>query len=170
MFEANPVDYIVEANRECFKCGKMTPIIFTIDPYHDEEVREPCEPSSVVLNQRFFFWKKGINKTQGKEVWANHCTHCGFIQGNGFVRQIFEDIIFEANQSLDRDQEIGELIWHDSIEIQEIAAYITKGYCGLCSKKLHPIKNRRINGKVGKDWKSRRFHIKCWKILKRYEF
>jgi len=43
--------------------------------------------------------------------------------------------------------------------------FVKLGYCGLCSKKLQPIKDNRANGKYGRDWKQRRFHIKCWKTL-----
>lgn len=170
MFDNQSIEYVLEAVRKCFQCGQNTPVVFTIDPYQECEVREPSVPSSKALNLRFSFWKLGMNQTQGKDVWANHCVHCGLIQGNGYIRQLFQDIISDSNNSLDNAQEKGTLIWHDSIEIQDVASFTSNGYCGFCAKKLQPIKNKRVNGGEGKDWKYRRFHVKCWKFLKDQEF
>ena len=35
--------------------------------------------------------------------------------------------------------------------------------CEFCGKSLVAIHSSRKNGKLGKDWDSRRFHKKCWK-------
>jgi hypothetical protein len=167
----HPVDWVFEAKRECFKCKKSTPVVFTASPYLVEDrVREPSEASSQVLAKRFSFWKKSMNKTQGKEVWSNHCLHCGLIQGNGFVRQLFQDALDDANNNMMIAQDRGTLMICDTIEILHVRKYTEKGHCELCSKKLQPIKDNRANGGMGSDWKGRRFHIKCWKTLNEADY
>ena len=170
-FEYHPVDWVIEAKRECFKCKKITPVVYTASPYqtHDR-VREPHEASAQVLANRFKFWKKGMNKTQGKEVYANHCIHCGLIQGNGFVSHIIQEALDDSNNNMLRAQSKGDVVLHDPIYIDDTDDYIDRGYCGLCTRKLQPIKNKRYNGGSGKDWKTRRYHIKCWKTLKDSEY
>ena len=163
-FADHPVDLVVEANRTCFKCEKATPVIFTVDPY-SEEVREPNEASSLVLSKRFPFWKKSMNKTQKKEVWSNHCSHCGMIQGNGFVKAVVEEALDSAANNLYIARDQGSLLLHDSVHVKHVDPHIEQGYCGLCAKKLQPIKNQRRNGGMGSDWKSRRLHITCWRKL-----
>ncbi len=170
MFESYPVYYVVEVERECFKCKNKTPVVFTVNPYAEEQqVQEPHAAASLILAERFNLWRKSMNQTQGKEVWTNHCIHCRMIQGNGFVRQIIEDVLDEANNSLDQAQEMETIIWHDSVDIQDVDEHIAQGYCGLCAKKLQPIKNKRMNGRYGKDWRGRRFHLKCWRIISDFE-
>jgi len=165
-FAYHPVDWVLEAKRECFKCKKTTPVIYTASPYLVEErVREPHEASAQVLANRFHFWKKSMNKTQGKEVWSNHCLHCGLIQGNGFVAQIVQDALDDADNNMYIARDNGALVLCESISIIHVDEFVKLGYCGLCSKKLQPIKDNRVNGRFGRDWKQRRFHIKCWKML-----
>jgi len=165
-FANHPVDWVMESKRECFKCKKLTPVIFTASPYLVEDrVREPHEASSQVLAKRFSFWKKSMNKTQGKEVWSNHCLHCGLIQGNGFVAQIIKDALETAGDNMLIARDNGSLTLCDPVEIVHVNEYVKRGYCGLCTKKLQPIKNNRANGGMGSDWKRRRLHIKCWKTL-----
>ena len=47
----------------------------------------------------------------------------------------------------------------------------TRRICKHCGKKLPSIGTTRKNGKAivptkgGRDWSSRRFHKKCWKVL-----
>lgn len=44
---------------------------------------------------------------------------------------------------------------------------IPNGHCLLCKKKLVPIGINRTNGKqTHTDWKNRKYHKKCWKIMK----
>ena len=38
--------------------------------------------------------------------------------------------------------------------------------CKLCDKAIVAINNSRKNGKIGKDWDTRKYHKKCWKKLK----
>ena len=38
--------------------------------------------------------------------------------------------------------------------------------CEFCGKSLVAIHSSRKNGKLGKDWDSRKYHKKCWKIMK----
>jgi hypothetical protein len=129
-----------------------------------------CKPFRLILSDRFTFWKKGMNKTQGKEVYANHCAHCGIIQGNGYVEEMISNTYANSSYSIDQASRNGSLEIHDDIEIRDVDLLIPQGYCGLCSKKLQPIKNNRRNGKAGKDWKRRRYHVKCWKALKQSQY
>ena len=111
-----------------------------------------------------------MNKTQGKKVYANHCIHCGLIQGNGFVSHIIQEALDDSNNNMLRAESKGDVVLHDPIYINDTDDYIDRGYCGLCTRKLQPIKNKRYNGGSGKDWKTRRYHIKCWKTLKDSEY
>lgn len=39
--------------------------------------------------------------------------------------------------------------------------------CEYCRKKLVPIGNARKNGKLHRDWNTRKYHKKCWiKVIK----
>ena len=45
-----------------------------------------------------------------------------------------------------------------------------KKFCLKCSKKLVAIHDERINGNKTKfDWNSRKYHKKCWLIIKKEE-
>ena len=40
--------------------------------------------------------------------------------------------------------------------------------CALCGRALQAVGDLRRNGKNGKhDWRNRKLHTKCWKLLKR---
>lgn len=38
-------------------------------------------------------------------------------------------------------------------------------FCDWCGKRLSPIRDRRKNGGMKKDWDERAFHLKCWKTM-----
>jgi len=41
--------------------------------------------------------------------------------------------------------------------------------CKLCKKSLVPIGNKRKNGADHNDWKKRKYHKKCFKIVENKE-
>ncbi|PZP49410.1 MAG: hypothetical protein DI598_07925 [Pseudopedobacter saltans] len=100
--------FIAINSRHCYKCAKPTTVIalasdnfyyldddneendnekwiqedyfsfFSMPLYLNEEVRN-------VLNRLFPQYKLGYSKTVDGTYWANHCVHCGLLQGDFYL-------------------------------------------------------------------------------------
>ena len=165
------VDWVVEAKQDCFKCGKQTPVIYTVDPYRENDrVRMPSEASSMILSDRFAFLKKGMNKTQGKEVYANHCTHCGIIQGNGYVERIINNTYANSSYSIDQGaSRNGSLEIHDDIEIRDVDLLIPQVTVVYVLRNYNPLRITEEMVRL-KRLRRRRYHVKCWKALNQSQY
>lgn len=115
--------YIVESQRECFKCHKITKVIclgidsFLIIINADNKEDFPhiyekisgiiispllCEtlPNSLIeyLHDKYKYYFD-YSKTIDDVYYANHCQHCGTIQGNNFLfSRYVKDAPFYINE------------------------------------------------------------------------
>lgn len=95
--------FIAVNNRQCYSCAKRTTVIslasdnfynldyddndnekwfkedyfsfFSTPVYFNDEVTN-------MLNRQFPDYKMGYSRTVGHKYWANHCKHCGALQGD----------------------------------------------------------------------------------------
>ena len=97
--------YIAGTFGRCWACQEAIPLMVPFAPYAYYGYMEDGIPEVHFLNrpveildtaelpvelQRFFeaslpFFHKGYSRTAGRRYWANHCTHCGKIQGDYFL-------------------------------------------------------------------------------------
>ena len=125
----------------------------------------PCDWALLPLDGH----KRPVDMATG-ELFTNWAQHPGYdiealSVGNGFVKAVVEEALDSAANNLYIARDQGSLLLHDSVHVKHVDPHIEQGYCGLCAKKLQPIKNQRRNGGMGSDWKSRRLHITCWRKL-----
>lgn len=103
--------YLMESKKKCWKCGRETPVVALAlttfaeieaddgEFYIDDNMKESFprtvalawapDEESVPLRlmkfmKRYYHVKDGYSKTSGKCL-ANHCAHCGAIQGNHYL-------------------------------------------------------------------------------------
>jgi len=91
-----PVD-LVTTGTECWKCKALTPVsslrvqaVVDDDGHRVEDVRVtnarelPLEVAQAIqgINPHF---REGFSKTAEFVYWANHCSHCGALQGDFFL-------------------------------------------------------------------------------------
>ncbi len=137
--------YVVETHRICYKCGKITRVIgFALEKWWDiTPVNHNYNNSKFLFNKEFspmqpylnfllsefygylarnYNYKKGYSKATNLSYFANHCDHCGSIQGGFHLfaepdSPFFIDSIEKARQltfykyKLSRDR-----IVYDSLE------------------------------------------------------
>ena len=74
-------------DHECWKCHQKSHVI---DWTHDNGEREMWSQDDDIgkrLESMFPFFKKGYTKMTDTFYYANHCPHCGTIQGDWFVME-----------------------------------------------------------------------------------
>lgn len=91
-----PID-LVTAGAECWKCKAMTPVsslrageLVDVECVTAEDVRVLNAkelPEEIVravqkVNPNF---REGFSRTAEHSYWANHCSHCGALQGDFFL-------------------------------------------------------------------------------------
>ena len=111
---------------KCWKCYKE------IEIYYPEELAYKLNLGNV---------QKVYSKTMESETIGNICNHCGYYQGNWFIRNHFMDVIYE-NDFLEsllwieadvKCEECGELIDYDIDEDESTIWDFFNGYYGnLC--------------------------------------
>lgn len=95
--------YLGLNKRDCWKCSEESTVISLYSDnfyqYDDEDDTEPAfervnskscihyvdfiEPDIAIFIQKEFpFYKIGYSRMTDSEYWANHCEHCGVIQGD----------------------------------------------------------------------------------------
>lgn len=118
--------YIVETNRKCYKCKKETNVIsfafqnyFSIYKdkfgnlqhyeYHDSNIcfvtieKKLCNMQLELFLKRQFRFYYSYSRAIREFYCANHCIHCGVIQGNNYLHEEIGSpfFIFDENEPKD---------------------------------------------------------------------
>lgn len=135
--------YIVETSRQCWKCGKETPIICFASKNHIESEtgkrihtwkltsvfsRMPSELLALVKTRYNF--KLKYSNTVGEKYYANCCSSCDSLQGNNFL---FNEV-HESPLYVNSPERAKKLIFHKcqlpfDLSVDVISEFpITVGY------------------------------------------
>jgi hypothetical protein len=108
------------------------------------ELKRLCDPERVVpcpcCKEPFPFWVLDANE--------GRCATCAIAKFSG---KEMECIRIHKKDTENRELESRGLALR---------------WCAHCHRRLVPVGDGRLNGRAHGDWNSRRYHKKCWKILK----
>ena len=91
--------FIHEWEMKCWKCKRWTPVLYALRPpnQHKEENFDPSWIGNYEVNpdrdtamgealaSKYGWYKLGLSKTIGEEVYASWCVLCNVLQGNWYV-------------------------------------------------------------------------------------
>ncbi len=72
-------------NYTCYKCNKPTPVICLKDDGDSCIAYLNSKNIGTMLNKKYHFFREGYSKTVENTYYANHCIHCGALQGGWYV-------------------------------------------------------------------------------------
>lgn len=115
--------YLIAGERNCFKCGKKTPVCgFAVSFPEDEGCKEiihilsldAVEFSTIPGELRQFMKgrfgiRRDFSQVMNASTNANHCVHCGVIQGNFYVFMEVEPPFFVDSVDAARSLRLFEL-------------------------------------------------------------
>jgi hypothetical protein len=164
---------IYKWKRKCWNCERETLIVnydLQLDSHFSLGNMGDFEKLDEILIEKYPFVKKVFSKTQGREVIANTCVHCGSLQGSWFI---IEDIHEKEAEGEDMNKMI-DIVLSNKLTPEDLliqkgspksyeATEITKPYeihhkdwnwennelsnlvlvCKECHKKLRPIGNSK---------------------------
>ncbi len=70
---------------ECWKCHEAMQVIDLSYRDGHGELWVEDDAIGLKLQAKYPFYKKGYTRMSGTEYYANHCPHCGALQGDWFV-------------------------------------------------------------------------------------
>ena len=89
-------------NYICYKCEKPTPVIRLKDDVDCSIAYLNSKNIGIMLNKKYSFFREGHSKTVENTYYANHCIHCGALQGDWYVNM---EPIDELNADLYSEKE-----------------------------------------------------------------